>query len=99
MNIRRWLTPGIGIKRWMLVVFAGLLLLALAAAHVIRQLTADVEPGSWADMLVDAVTLQALPYPLRGLIAGLLGAALVGFGAVRVVRAFTEPFRGPDGGQ
>jgi uncharacterized cofD-like protein len=99
MNLRRWLTPGIGIKRWMLVVFAGLLLLALAAAHVIRQLTADVEPGSWADMLVDAITLQALPYPLRGLIVGMLGAGLVVVGAVRVVRAFTEPFRGPDGGQ
>ena len=99
MNLRRWLTPGIGIKRWMLVVFAGLLLIALATAHVIRQLTADVEPGSWADMLVDAITLQALPYPLRGLIVGVLGAGLVVLGAVRVVRAFTEPFRSPAGGQ
>ena len=27
MNLRRWLTPGIGIKRWLLVLFAGLLLL------------------------------------------------------------------------
>jgi uncharacterized cofD-like protein len=99
MNLRRWLTPGIGIKRWLLVVFAGLLLLALAAAHLIRQLTADVEPGSWADRLVDAITLQALPYPLRGLIVGLLGAGLVALGAIRVIRAFTEPFRSPDGSQ
>ena len=30
MNLRRWLTPGIGVKRWLLVVFVGLLLLALA---------------------------------------------------------------------
>ena len=34
MNLRRWLTPGIGIKRWLLVVFVGLLLLAVAVAHV-----------------------------------------------------------------
>ena len=39
MNLRRWLTPGIGIKRWLLVVFAGLLLLALAFAHFLRQVT------------------------------------------------------------
>jgi uncharacterized cofD-like protein len=99
VNLRRWLTPGIGIKRWMLVVFAGLLLLALAAAHVIRQLAADVRPGSGVDVLVDAITLQALPYPLRGLIVGLVGAGLVVVGSIRVVRVFTEPFRGPDGGQ
>ena len=41
MNLRRWLTPGIGVKRWLLVVFIGLSLLALAAAHVLRQ----VDPG------------------------------------------------------
>ncbi len=28
MNLRRWLAPGIGVKRWLLVVFTGLLLLA-----------------------------------------------------------------------
>jgi hypothetical protein len=38
MNLRRWLTPGIGIKRWLLVVFAGLLLLAGAFAHYQRCL-------------------------------------------------------------
>jgi len=41
MNLRRWLTPGIGIKRWLLVVFIGLLLLAVAFAHFLRQITRD----------------------------------------------------------
>ena len=45
MNLRRWLTPGIGIKRWLLVVFAGLLLLAVAFAHFLRQITRDLGPG------------------------------------------------------
>ena len=44
MNLRRWLTPGIGIKRWLLVVFVGLLLLAVAFAHFLRQVTRDLEP-------------------------------------------------------
>jgi len=44
VNLRRWLAPGIGIKRWLLVMFAGLLLLALAFAHFLRQVTRGLEP-------------------------------------------------------
>ena len=45
VNLRRWLTPGIGIKRWMLLVFVGLLFLALAFAYALRQATRELEPG------------------------------------------------------
>ena len=98
MNLRRWLTPGIGIKRWLLVMFAGLLLLALGVAHVIRQATRDLEPGGFAQGLIDAVTLQFLPYPLRGLIAGVAGVLLVGIGAYGAARALIDPFRSAEGG-
>ncbi len=93
MNLRRWLTPGIGIKRWLLVTFVGLLLLAVAGAHVIRQATRDLQPGGMTEVLIDVVTLQFLPYALRGLLVGLLGASLVVLGAIRVIRAFMDPFR------
>ena len=96
MNLRRWLTPGIGIKRWLSVVFGGLLLLALAVAHVVRQVTQDVHPSGLTGALLDGVTLQFLPYPLRGLIVGSLGVGLVAFGGIRVLRAVTEPLRAPD---
>lgn len=96
MNLRRWLTPGIGIKRWLLVVFGGLLLLALAVAHVIRQVTRDVQPGPATQVAIDLVTLQFLPYPLRGLLVGVVGGGLVAFGAVRLIRAFMAPFRSGD---
>ena len=96
MNLRRWLAPGIGVKRWLLVVFAGLLLLALGVAHVIRQVSQDLHPGGLAQVLIDVVTLQFLPYALRGLVVGSLGVALVLLGVVRVVRAVTEPLRTPD---
>jgi hypothetical protein len=68
LNLRRWLTPGIGVKRWLLVVFAGLLLLALGVAHLIRQATRDLQPGGVAQAVLDLVTLQFLPYELRGLL-------------------------------
>ena len=92
MNLRRWLTVGIGVKRWLLVAFLGLLVLAIGVAHVIRQVTADLEPGSPPMSLIDLVTLQFLPYQLRGLMAGGLGLALFLFGAYRLVRALVDPF-------
>ena len=77
MNLRRWLAPGIGIKRWLAVVFLGLLFLALALAHLLRQASRDLEPGGAVGALIDLTTLQFLPYPFRGLIVGCLGATLV----------------------
>jgi uncharacterized cofD-like protein len=96
MNLRRWLTPGIGIKRWLVVVFAGLLLLAVAFAHFLRQLTRDLEPSGVAGGLIDLVTLQFLPYGLRGLIAGTVGVGLVAYGAYRSVHGLTDPLREAD---
>jgi uncharacterized cofD-like protein len=99
VNLRRWLTPGIGVKRWMLVVFLGLLLLAMAFAHMLRQVTRDFEPSGPFAALIDIVTLQFLPFALRGLIVGVVGAAIVGFGAYRVIRVMTDPLRAPDADQ
>jgi uncharacterized cofD-like protein len=96
MNLRRWLTPGIGIKRWLLVVFAGLLLLAVAFAHFLRQITRDYEPTGLAGGLIDLLTLQFLPFAVRGFVAGSVGVVLVLFGAWRTVHVLTDPLRAPD---
>jgi uncharacterized cofD-like protein len=99
VNLRRWLTPGIGVKRWLLVVFLGLLLLALAFAHLLRQLSAAADPGGLAGTIADIVTLQALPTPLRGLIVGAIGLVVVAVGALRLMQVFTEPLRSEAGEQ
>jgi uncharacterized cofD-like protein len=98
LNLRRWLTPGIGVKRWLLVLFGGLLLLALGVAHLVRQATRDLEPGGFTQVVLDTVTLQFLPYPIRGLTVGLAGVTLIALGAYRAARALTDPFRSADGG-
>ncbi len=99
MNLRRWLTPGIGVKRWLLVVFVGLVLLALAFAHLLRQATRDLAPGGPLTMVLDMLTLQFLPYPLRGLIVGAVGVTILVGGAIGLGRALTDPFRTDDGRQ
>jgi uncharacterized cofD-like protein len=96
MNLRRWLTPGIGIKRWLLVVFAGLLLLAVAFAHFLRQVTRDYSPTGLEGGLIDLLTLQFLPFALRGFIAGTVGLALAVFGSYRTVRVLTDALRARD---
>jgi uncharacterized cofD-like protein len=92
VNLRRWLTIGIGVKRWLLVSFGGLLLLALGVAHAIRQATADLEPVGPMQVVLELLTLRPLPYELRGLTAGVVGGGLFLFGAYRVLRALMEPF-------
>jgi uncharacterized cofD-like protein len=92
VNNRRWLTVGIGVKRWLLLAFVGLLILALGVAHVLRQSTAELPPDAPLNTLIDALTLQALPYELRGLVLGSLGATLFLVGAYRLVRALVDPF-------
>ena len=99
VNLRRWLTPGIGVKRWLVVVFLGLLLLALAFAHMLRQTTRDFEPSGPFAAVIDVITLQFLPFLLRGLIVGVIGVALVALGAYRVIRVMTDPLRLPDADQ
>jgi uncharacterized cofD-like protein len=99
VNLRRWLTPGIGIKRWLGVLFLGLLALALAVAHTLRQATQDLEPGGLAGDLIYLATLQFLPYPLRGLVVGTLGVVLVAIGGYQVLRVVTDPFRRADRSQ
>ena len=85
-----------GVKRWLLLAFVGMLLLALAGAHVIRQVTKDLEPGGAAQTVIDLITLQFLPFALRGLIIGGVGAALVLLGAGRAARNLTQPLRGEE---
>lgn len=92
MNLRRWLTVGIGVKRWLLLAFAGLIVLAVGVAHVLRQVTSNLEPGSPGMDVVDLITLQFLPFQVRGLAAGVVGVSLFLYGAYRLVRALVDPF-------
>jgi len=96
MNLRRWLTPGIGIKRWLLLLFVGLLFLALAFAYALRQATRDLEPGSLSEQLFDLLTLSFLPPLVRVLVVAAIGVGCVAIGSVMVIRAFMNPFRSDD---
>jgi len=92
VNVRRWLRPGIGIKRWLGVALLGLMGLALAGALALRQLYRDIDLGGPLQGLITVVTLQFLPYGARAVVVLALGAALFGYGSYRVLRALLGPF-------
>ncbi len=99
INLRRWLTPGIGIKRWLLVVFVGELGVALMGAFVFRQLSQAADPGDPVATAIWLVTLQFIPGALRAVIFGIAGAGLFVYGSYRLISALMAPFRTGDADQ
>lgn len=96
MNLRRWLRPGMGVKRWLGVVFVAELGLALALAFLLRQFYRDVTVDGPLQAVLSLLTLQFLPYGVRGLVLAAVGLALFLFGSYRLLRVLTDPFRRPD---
>ncbi len=92
MNLRRWLRPGIGVKRWLAVAFVGLTALALAGALALRQLYREVDVEGPVQAVIYVVTLQFLPYWVRaGVLLG-MGIGLFAYGSYRVVLVLLGPF-------
>jgi len=92
----RLLTPGIGIKRWLLLLIVSIAALSYGVGSFLRNLI--YRPGVELPLLVRAITLQSIPNPYRdiGLIAfGLLFALM---GAYGLLRALTAPFPVPASG-
>jgi len=97
--VRRWLTPGIGLKRWLVVVFAGEAFLAIAGALLLRQVYRDYEFTEPLQGGLYVATLQFLPYWIRGLIVGGAGLGLFLYGLWRAVRVLMAPFLTPESDQ
>ena len=93
MNLRRWLTPGIGIKRWLVVVFVGLLALAVAGAVQVRQIYRDGDPEGPLGSALYVASLQFLPSAPRAIVLAVAGIGLFILGSYRLVRALMAPFR------
>ncbi len=92
-SLRAWLRPGMGVKRWLLLVFVGELCLAFGGAFALRQLYRDTEVSGPLQALVYVTTLQFLPYVARGVILGAVGAGLFVIGSLGVIRVLMDPFR------
>jgi uncharacterized cofD-like protein len=87
-RLLRWLTPGLEIKRWLLLLMFAELVLVLGFAYGLKALYSSLElPRQFY-----YVTLQFLPYPVRALIFGTLGVGLLIFSYLKLTQSVLGPF-------
>ena len=84
----RWLTIGIGVKRWLLLLLAGITLLGLGLAYVLIDAYRDVRLPD----LFYYLTLQFIPRLWRGVVFGGLGVGLVGVAVIKLSQSLLAPF-------
>jgi len=87
----RWLTPGLGVKRWLIVVLIGTTLIAVGLAVIILDIYRNA-PETWWLPLLSAASLRSLARPLRALIFGGLGISLLVVGLWEMNRALMAPY-------
>ena len=84
----RWLTPGLEIKRWLLLLMIAELVLVLGFAYILKAFyeTATLPPQFFY------ITLQFLPHWARAIIFGTLGVALLIYSYVKLTQSVLGPF-------
>ena len=84
----RWLTPGLQIKRWLLLLMASELVLVLGVAYALKEIyqTAKLPAEFYY------ITLQFLPYWARAVIFGGLGVGLLLFSYLKLTQSVLGPF-------
>jgi len=93
-QLLRWLAPGLGVKRWLGLVFAGITLLAIGTAYFFLDLYRTA-PDTWWLPSLSYLALRFLPRPIRVLIFGGIGIGLVAYGIWGLNRAILRPFLRP----
>jgi uncharacterized cofD-like protein len=88
----RWLVPGLGVKRWIVLILLGTTLLGVGMAVLILEVYRTA-PETWWLPILSIASLRALSRPLRALIFGGLGIGLVVVGVWGINRALLAPYR------
>ncbi len=90
----RWLQPGLGVKRWFIVLLIGTTLIGLGLAMLVLDVYRNA-PETWWLPILSAVSLRELERPLRVLIFGGIGLGLLILGIWGINRALLTPFLRP----
>jgi len=90
----RWLIPGLGVKRWLLLTLFGTTMIGVGLAILILDIYRTA-PDTWWLPLLSAASLRFIARPLRALIFGGLGLILIITGILGVNRSILKPFVRP----
>jgi len=86
----RWLTPGLGVKRWIALILAGTTLIGLGFALVLVDFYRSA-PQIWVPLL-SLLSLRGFPFILRVIVFGVLGIGLILIGVGGLNRSMMRPF-------
>jgi uncharacterized cofD-like protein len=87
-RIPRWLYPGMHLKRWLLLVFGGITVLALGTAIFLVDMYRDLPP----DSIIFVLTGADLERPIRAALVAAGGLLLTGIGVWGLMRSIVSPF-------
>ena len=91
----RWLVPGIGVKRWVVVILAGTTALGLGLTVYLLDVYRTA-PDSWWLPIIKIIALQFITNRItRALIFGGVGLALIIIGISGLQRSLLRPFMRP----
>jgi uncharacterized cofD-like protein len=92
LRASRWLVPGLGVKRWLVLVLLGTMLLGVGLAVFVLDVYRNA-PDTWWLPLLSAASLRSLDRPLRALIFGAVGTTLVLLAIWGLNRSLMAPYR------
>src|SRR3981081_2466619 len=84
----RWLTPGLQIKRWLLLLMFAELVLVLGVAYALKE----IYQGFRLPREFYYITLQFWPYWARAIIFGIVGVGLLLFSYLKLTQSVLGPF-------
>ena len=87
-RIPRWLYPGMHLKRWLLLLFAGITVLGLGAAILL----VDVYRRLPDESIVFVLTGAGLDRPIRAIVVATIGVLITGIGVWGLTRSIVSPF-------
>ncbi len=93
-NVLRWLAPGLGIKRWGLLIMLGTALIGVGFAVIILDVYRNT-PDTWYLPIISFLSLRFLARPVRALIFGIGGILLIVMGVWGINRTLLKPFIRP----
>lgn len=94
LRVLRWLTPGLGIKRWLVLILFGTFLIGIGGAILVLDVYRTA-PETWWLPALSWLSLRFLARPLRALIFGGLGLGSLIYGVLNMNRTLLEPYLRP----
>lgn len=94
-GVMRWIRPGLGLRRWFVLVMLGITMLGLGFAVVLIDIYRTNSTNPILLTVLSYASLRFLPRLMRAVVFGGLGIWLVFYGIVQLNRSLLAPFLRP----